>query len=457
MASVVKAETNPLTGRSEILSPTTGLPMIGAESIRKLGTALFEPGKGVTPTVSAGAGCTIGSSGFVTEYGEQVFQVTATAISGTSNYVEINIPTFPAITSSNAAVEFYTDPTQGSPVVLYIGTSGYSKFATRSLAIVTPNTSDPVNHYGLMSFFVSEADWTKNNYTTATGDIAFTQAKLRVTITNGQTRTFKLHSLRLGGARKAGRICVISDDGYASWLRLGVPIMEQYGIKTSCAVIADRVGSSALYGSLEDFQDYVARGHECVAHGPIGGTGNLIANYTTNAERVADVNYHRDYLVANGLTSIAGAKCYVWPQGEYAPTSGDVSLLNAMYAAGYRVARSATVKAAPNLPSVRAYNSKHSKLLLPIIGHNYAGATNTADDATETTNVNSIVTAITASGVARTDVCIMLHKVVEKGAATSGQIEIETDRLRTIAAAIRTQMDSGNLVPSFLSDLVQEI
>ena len=219
--------------------------------------------------------------------------------------------------------------------------------------------------------------------------------------------------------------------------------------------IADKVGASALYGSLADFVDYVGRGHECVAHGPTGGVGNLIANYTTNAERIADINLHRDYLVTNKLTSVSGAKCYVFPQGEYAPTAGNVSLLDLMTTNGYKVARTATSKAAPHLPSLRAYNSTHSKLLLPIIGHGYAGATNTPDDATETTNVNAIVTAIQAAGAARTDVTLMLHKVVEKGGATAGAVEIETDRLRTIAVAIRAQMDAGNLVPSFLSDLVQ--
>ena len=87
----VTAQTDAATGKVEILNSTTGLPMVGAESTRNLGTALFEPGNGVLPSVSAGAGCTIGSSGLISENGEMVFQVTATAISGASNYVDFNV------------------------------------------------------------------------------------------------------------------------------------------------------------------------------------------------------------------------------------------------------------------------------------------------------------------------------------------------------------------------------
>jgi hypothetical protein len=411
----------------------------------KLGTALFAPGSGVTPTVSAGAGATIGSSGIVTNNGEQWFQVVATGISATANYVEINIPTFDSICANAAAVEFQTDPGQGSALVLYLGTAGYGQFATKNFSVATAVLNDPYMHLGRMSFNVADAEWTKNSYTTATGDILWTQAKLRVPITNGVTRTFKLRSLRVGTTRGKGRICVISDDGYKSWLRLGVPIFEEYGIRTSCAIIADKVGSSVLYGSLQEFKDYVSRSHLCVAHGPIGGTGNVVDKYGTNAERIADINFHRDYLVANGLTTAAGAKCYIWPQGIYSATAGDTSLLEDMYANGYRSGRAATEKVGQYVQLRSLSDQAHQRLIMPIIGHTYAGATNTADDAAETTNISNITTRITALGAARADGFLMLHKVVGRGAATAGQIEIETDRLRTLAQAIRTEVDAERL------------
>ena len=93
-------------------------------------------------------------------------------------------------------------------------------------------------------------------------------------------------------------------------------------------------------------------------------------------------------------------------------------------------------------------------MIMPIIGHNYAGASNTADDTAETTNVSNIVSYIQALGAARADGFIMLHKVVARGAATAGQIEIEADRLKTIMAAIRVEMDAGRLEPVGISELV---
>jgi hypothetical protein len=48
----------------------------------------------------------------------------------------------------------------------------------------------------------------------------------------------------------------------------------------------------------------------------------------------------------------------------------------------------------------------------------------------------------------------MLHKVVARGAATSGGIEIETDRLNAIAAAIQTQIAAGKLAAVTMPDLL---
>lgn len=463
---IVTSEVDSVTGvlrisagaTDDVLTPASldGKSVI-KQSIGRIGTALFEPGNGITPTASAGAGVTIGSSGFTTDTnGERVFTVTATGISGTNNYFEINIPAFEPLTADAASLEWWMTPSIAIAPTLYIGTAGYAIFATRSLGLFLglPVTSDPFVHYGLQSANINPADWTKNNYTGNTSDQAWTVAKLRVPVANGSTLTFSLRSLRVGTVRGKGRICVVSDDGYASWLRLGAPICEYYGIKTTCAVIADRVGKSTLYGSLAAFKEYVSRGNECVAHGPIGGVGNLIANYSTNAERVADMNYHRDYLLNNGLVSADGAKCYVWPQGEYSPTIGDPSLLNAARAAGYSVGRAATVKQ-PFFVQLRSLSSlAHQKLIMPIIGHAYAGATATADDAAETTNIAGIVSNIQALGAARADGYIMLHKVVARGAATAGQIEIEADRLKTIMAAIRVEMDAGRLEPVGMSEFV---
>ena len=426
------------------------------------GLSLVEPGNGVTPTASSGAGVTVNSSGFVTVDGEQWFRVNATAISGSNNYFEINVPTFVTTGADTAVVEYQCDPSKGSPLSLYLGTTAYATFSNAPRSLSAPSNNDPFQHRGRTAATWHKSLWTKGGYTRDTIEQAWVVAKLRVMVSNGGTQDFYLRSIRVGVSARKGRICVIADDGYDSFLRLGVPILERFGIPSTMAIISDKVGVTAQgYVTLDQLRAYVAAGNACVPHGPIGGSGNLYSKYTTNAERIADMNVHRDYLLANGLTDSRGAQCYAWPQGRYSDGSGEVSLLDDAYAAGYRLARAATAYpsksgAVPmhvfSLANVSARS--HSRLCLPIIGHDYNGASNTADDANETTNVNRIITAIGDLADSGLDAFLMLHKVVARGAATSGGIEIETDRLNAIAAAIQTQCAAGKLAAVTMPDLL---
>ena len=452
-----------------VYNPTTqslvsgaGIPIpVELPQYRVDGVDLLAPGNGVTPTASVGAGATLNSSGFTTIAGEQWFGVNVTATSGSNNYVEINIPTFAALSADVAVVEYQTDTSQGSPMVLYIGTTSYSVFATGQKSLSTANTSDPFMSAGPTVATLHKAVWNKNaTYTRDTIEQQWVIAKLRVTVTNGQTRNFYLRSIKVGCQTRKGRLCVVADDGYASFLRAGVPILDRYGIKSTMAIIADKVGAST-YATLAELQVYVAAGNACVPHGPIGGTGNLYTTYTTNAERIADINYHRDYLLGNGLTDARGAKCYVWPQGVWNAGVGEVTMLDAMTAAGYVLARAATA-----YPSKSGALTAHPftlrgtsagnpfRLRLPIIGHDYNGATNTADDANETTNVDRIITTIGEVADSGVDAFLMLHKVVGRGAAASGGIDIEVDRLAAIAAAIQTQVAASKLECVTMPELV---
>ena len=416
------------------------------------GIPLFEPGSSVVPTASVGAGASLGASGFVTIDNESWFYATVTGTAASNNHVEINIPTFSATAADAAVIEYQTDGSLGSPMVLYLGTASYATFATGQKSLSAANTSDPFMSAGPSVAVLHKAAWTKNSYTRDTIEQQWVIAKLRVTVNNGSTRTFYLRSIRVGTQAKRGRLCVVADDGYASFVQAGVPILERFGIPSTMAIIADRVGSSSDYATLAQLKDYVAAGNACVAHGPIGGTGNLYTTYTTNAQRIADINYHRDYLLSNGLTDARGAQCYVWPQGVWNANAGEVSQLSDMYAAGYRLARAAT--AYPNKSgslaahpfALRAISERNAfRLRLPIIGHDYNGASNTADDANETTNVNRIITTIQDVADSGVDAMLMLHRVVARGAATSGGIEIEADRLNAIASAVQTQAAAGKL------------
>jgi hypothetical protein len=59
--------------------------------------------------------------------------------------------------------------------------------------------------------------------------------------------------------------------------------------------------------------------------------------------------------------------------------------------------------------------------------------------------VNRIIATIQEVADSGVDAFLMLHKVVGRGAATSGGIEIEVDRLAAIAAAIQTEVAASKL------------
>ena len=248
------------------------------------------------------------------------------------------------------------------------------------------------------------------------------------------------------------QVLITFDDGYKSVADMAMPILSQYGLKTSLGIIADQIGN-ANYMTTGTLERLVALGHECVPHGPIGGTGNLFDTYSTDADRLADMRYHRDWLVARGFSTSAAAACYVWPQGRFAVTAGDATTLVAAQRAGFVLARAAAVY--DEYPAIRAMSPGClTRLTLPIIGHSYAGAANTADDAAETTNISAITTRISELGAAHTDGVLMLHEVVARGAA-SNAIHIEADRLRTLCAAIRTAIDAGSVENVLLSRLAE--
>lgn len=419
---------------------------------RGVGTDLLAPDNGVTPTVSVGAGATLVSSGFVQIDGERWFRVEASGTSGSNNYFEINIPTFTALSADTAVWEYMTDGSLGSPMTLYLGTASYATFATATRSLSAGATNDPFQHAGRTAATVHASLWTKNSYTRDTIEQAWTIAKLRVTVSNGSTRVFYLRSLVVGVNNRVGRLCVVADDGYDSFIRYGWPILSRYGIRSTMGIIADRVGAAG-YAKWHDLRAYVDAGNFCVPHGPIGGSGSLYTTYTSNVERVADMNFHRDWLRSNELMpDERAAHCYVWPQGVYSAGSGEISMLDAAYAAGYRIGRAATAYPSKSgslamhvfsLPTLSPRS--HSRLCLPIIGHDYNGASATADDANETTNVDRIVTTIDDLAESGLDGILMLHKIVARGAAASGGIEIEADRLITLCAAIQAKVVAGQL------------
>lgn len=437
-------------------SSWTALMQRAARNVVPLpGVALFGPRvPTVTPAAAVGAGCRLNSAKFVTYQGEQWFEINATATAGASNYFELQMNTVTEFTCDCLSYEFQTDDLANlSNAVAYLGTSGYSVFATDTRAIGTPSNNDPFRSYGTMTFTHYNASFAKNGFTGSLTDQAWINAKVRMTVANGTSAVVRFRSMTAGAVRNKGRLCISVDDGYDSVYRLGWPVLTRYGFPFSMGIIADKVGKSG-YMTLDNLVEITEAGNECVAHGPIGGSGNLFTGgpaYLNDAERIADMKYHRDYLITNGLTTDSGAQCYIWPQGRYSDANGSASTLTAAQAAGFVLGRAATEYSEYTAMDAMAATNQ-SRMILPIIGHSYAGVANTPDDGTETANIATIVGRIQAVAEARMDGILMLHKFVARGAADN-EIMIEMDRLVTICDAVKTLVSSGTLDVVLLSDI----
>lgn len=443
--------------------------------------ALLDPTTSVLPTIANTANIR-GTAGGVTIQpievdGERWLQFDAIAdTTSATTYFDIAfhvVPPYP-FNADSVTFEFLPATPTGSPMVAYIGlTAGYNPGANQNWGMVAPgNQSDIGGLVGHTQGTIHKARFEANKAGFATDVIAqaMNVFKLRVFFSTAavadQALQFKLRSILLGTRARKGRLAIVVDDGYASWLRSGVPILQIYGLKSTMAIIPNKSPDSGLFASVADLRRYVDAGNFCVAHGPSEeGAANLYAGSlaggataTLNAARVADMNVSRDFLLKNGLTDDQGAKCYVWPQGVWSAGLGESSLLSAAYAEGYRLARSASIYPTTaalsssnyeRLCNIKALSDKCLwKLVLPIFGHYYNGVIGAAADVAETTNIGKITTVIDNIADGGMDGILMLHSVVPPGGTTGtgvNGLEIETDRLATIAAAAAAKVAAGTL------------
>ncbi|WON72505.1 polysaccharide deacetylase family protein [Nitrosospira sp. Is2] len=410
------------------------------------GNVLIEPPvSGIT--VTTGTNVSVSSSGQGTVAGETLWMVTATGTgAGPTNNFEINLPVASeAFSAKDVAIEIYTpNISKMERMVIYVGTTGYAKFASHSISTaIVPTTQSPFAINGLTAYFVHEILWTKSGFTHPLGDLDCTQCKLRVYVSNGNTLTIGLRSIRAGAMRKKARLAITADDGYSSFVRMGMPILQEYGLKSTMSIIYITVGTPG-YASLSQLGAYVAAGNECIPHGPNHpttlGTGNLFTAWATNTERLADVIACRDYLLENGLTSEWGAKCYIWPQGKYAETVTDLSFLEMMLDNGFSVGRTSDgPNATYHMQKNNGLSTRNLQLLCgPVIGHTWTSS------GTEAANIANIISYINDVAAAGGDGTLTLHRVVGPDAAAQ-QTQISSNRLRELCVAIKAQVDAGNL------------
>ena len=389
-----------------------------------------------------------------------VFTATTTGV-GATFHIAWNTPLAFAngVGVDSCLIEFLcADPFRNQLSVFVAQDSGYSAFAsTNSFNLFGVNNSDPISLNALTALSFTEERFnsgTKTGYTYPTIQAPTVVAKLAVTFGNVASgpQVFKLRSFQLGVAARKSRLAIVIDDGARSFLVRGIPILQSFGIRSTAALIQDGVVNAtktSFNATLDDWKAYVDDGNYCISHGTNNGAANLYsgvfaggATAALNAKRVADMNVTRDYLVANGLCTAAGAKCYVWPQGVWNVGTGETSLLDAARVEGYSLGRAATARPgnvviAPNgnpmnFQTLRLLSANnYLNMVLPINGHAWAG-TAEAERLNITQICNTVLPALAASGG---DGILMFHHCVPAG-TESLTTDIGTDNLTEIAGTI---------------------
>lgn len=250
----------------------------------------------------------------------------------------------------------------------------------------------------------------------------------------------KFYGIEITGAPVNGKgsIVIGADDALRTWYNNGLPILEKYGLKSYIAVIADKIGQPGFM-TLDNLKDAVARGHQCVVHGPLDyATGaNLRSKYANNIQGlIADLTYSRDYLLQNGLATDGSEKIYIYPQGVADLASYDTTIYDVLRSLGYVAARSTQLATQPLYhPYARERLDCHNAFMLPVIGHLWAGAG-------EAANISGIVSTISSVAARRQDAMLVFHEVRATPAINN---EVSPANLETVCAAIATQISYGAL------------
>ena len=404
-------------------------------------------------TVTPEVGCTIVSSGLYDLNGESVWRVVASSV-GTFKYFEVEMPAVSGgFSCENATFEIgFDDPaTLMSTIYCYVGDATFTKYMRGSAGTLTgANKTRSPCRPGMTAYQFDPSNWALTGFSAPIGNQIFTRSKIRINPADGATTTVYIKRIAIGGRSKS-RIAITADDGYSSWINLGQPVLDEYNLPSTMSIIRASVGDSG-YVSWGDLQRFVSSGkNECVAHGPnhpvTKGNGNLWSAWSTDSERLEDVLGVRDELLSRGLTTTDGAKCYIWPQGQYTGADGDTKFLQILVDNGFWLGRGVTGDTFRNFRAALMTERNPGRLIL-----NIAGGHSWGSSGTEAANISNIISYIQAASSAGMDCCIVLHRVVGVDLA-AGSTEISINRLREICVAIRALIDAGTSSVVRFSDL----
>jgi len=406
----------------------------------------------LSPTLSAETGSTATTASNVTTAEGPGVRYQTTGVNGEWAQSQWTLPH--PMTIRQLAAVLYLDSTKMSSVSLYVGTSdgfGASTSLARTHTVSNNSGANGTLTNGLpvplLYGSTSSGAWA-NTGSLDLDTTLFTQMRIRIAPVAGQLVDATLVRFYANPNRKS-RIAIVADDGYKSWFTYAIPLLQARGLVCSMGLIEPNIGLSSTYMSDRDLLAANANGHECITHGPTAGTGSLIDNYTTTAERIADMVAARAAIKARGLFANASQeKCYIWPQGKFQSAANESALLDAALANGFTLSRSVN-RFLPWSVDL-AKSTKYGAFVLPIVGH--SRQTSEANEDAEIVNITNSLAYAAANGL---DAILMFHHVIaDQGVfATTSSIDIEVSRLKTILDAVLTHIAAGNAENVLFSDL----
>ncbi len=447
LATLVDAE--PESQQAVTLTPTqaAALPSL----VGKFATRAPLPGVGgigfsLADVVSVGGACTLtmetGSNGLPSLRVQAAAGVT----------VELNFPGMTnTISNGEAYLAIQGSWTQGNldAVTSYVSqdAAGYAKGWSNSVNYgYATALNSPFEQGGVNTYWFRKGNNTPFGAPTYPAFVA--DHKVRLTARATFPLDCRIYAYGFAAPKPKSRILVTADDGYDSFMKLGLDSFASRGIPVTLSLIGSVVGTGGGYVNMNQLKAFLNAGNALVAHGPWpnSGAGNLFSAYpgaaNPAAAALADMIQNREFLRSNGLLVDGADRCYVWPQGAWQQTQNDTSLLDLAIANGFTFGRSATPgNTFNNFDAL----SKYNRLCLPIVGHTWNAAGTTAGEAT---NIAAVIANINNAATYRGDCVLMLHRVLPSTTSDGGmgggnQITIRHSDLEQLAAAIKTNIDAG--------------
>lgn len=393
----------------------------------------------------------------VTIRGESWLKVTGTSASAAQVFIDLgSYPvTMGADSGVGAEIMMEQAGTQ-SCVIRWSPDASFSNFATSDNVNIAPAQNNALGYRDLQKVIMTvwpggpgwtpgfEGGWSASNRPR----FPITAQRFRVMIVNkaGQVPVAYIRNLFVTAPRKA-RLAITVDDGYKSAFRILAPIMHNHGLRATWGIITDLVSDAfgSRYMSERELRQLRDAGHDLCPHGPVGGTGNIIDNYTSAANPVQaavdDYLVHRNWLQQRGLLSETARGAYIYPQGAFQRSVGDTAVLDALRGAG--VTHGRTITRITGASQNMRVDWWPEPLALPIIGHSQE-----ASEALERANINAMILHITTAARQGSDAILMLHEGISQSDTAWGsnsQLNIRADHFDEICANISHHVKSGNL------------